>query len=262
VLHYRDEPHAEQFTTAPSPDPLVVLVTSGVYVVESRSGRVPVRAVYRPGSVAVTAPHHSSVLRWDALTPDAMESVHVYLDARMVAETAQGLDLRLPGPDLDALTVDNPLIGSAAMQLAWALQRGAPALFADSAAQVLAFHLLADAGPAHEPGRRGLAEKTLRAVVEYLHAHLADHVTLDDLATVAALSKHHLLRQFRASTGQTPARFLTGLRLERAADLLRSTDRPVATIAHQCGYRNPSQFAAAFERRHGTSPAAYRRHLR
>jgi AraC family transcriptional regulator len=95
--------------------------------------------------------------------------------------------------------------------------------------------------------------------VGHLHDRLAEEITLDDLAAVANLSKFHLLRRFRASTGRTPARFLTDLRTQRAALLLRTTDRPISTIAHQCGYRNPSQFAAAFRRRHGASPATYRR---
>ncbi|HWM06057.1 MAG TPA: helix-turn-helix transcriptional regulator [Actinophytocola sp.] len=254
---YRDDPVAGPFTTAASPDLLVVLVTAGTYAIESHTRPAPVRAVYRPGSVGITAPGRASTLRWEALTPEPMESVHLLLTAQMLDRTAAELGVPRPGNRLDTLVADDLLLTGAATQLAWALDAQAPPLVADAAAQLLAAHVVGRR--ADRPAPPGLPPATLRRVVGHLHDRLAEEITLDDLAAVANLSKFHLLRRFRASTGRTPARFLTDLRTQRAALLLRTTDRPVATIAHQCGYRNPSQFAAAFRRRYGASPAAYRR---
>lgn len=108
------------------------------------------------------------------------------------------------------------------------------------------------------PERHGLGDRALREVVDYLQAHLASNVTLDELSGVANLSKHHLLRQFKISTGMPPHRYLIMLRLERAAALLRTTDAPVQTIAHQCGYASASRFGAAFVQRYAVTPMAYR----
>lgn len=257
---YRDDACTDLFSTAPSLDPLVVLVTRATYRIESRSRCTPAEAVYRRGSVGVTAPHHSSRLRWDALTPEPLESVHLHLDTAMVAETADELGSRRAEAHLDALVVDEPLLVGAAVQLSYALPRRAPALLGDSLAQVLAVHLL---GHRYEQvgHDRGLPASSLRVVVEYLHAHLAEQVSLDDLSSVVNLSKYYLLRRFAASTGRTPARFLMELRLNRAAHLLRTTDLAVSVVAHQCGYRSPSQFSAAFRRVFDTPPTAYRRHM-
>lgn len=83
-------------------------------------------------------------------------------------------------------------------------------------------------------------------------------MTLDDLAAQVNLSKFHLLRMFTKSTGSTPHRYLVGLRLGRAANLLRHSTMPVVRIAAECGYRSPGQFSAAFRRVHGMSPRDYR----
>ncbi len=213
--------------------------------------------MYRPGSVGITAPGQASTLRWEALTPEPMESVHLRLTPHMLDRTAAELGAPRPGSRIDALVANDPLLTGAATQLAWALEVQAPALVADATAQLLAAHVVGHRWD--QPAPPGLGPATLRRVVDHLHDRLADEITLDDLAVVANLSKFHLLRQFRAATGRTPARFLADLRMERAALLLRTTDRLISTIAHQCGYRNPSQFAAAFRRRYDASPAAYRR---
>jgi AraC family transcriptional regulator len=103
-----------------------------------------------------------------------------------------------------------------------------------------------------------LGRSTLGAVVGYLREHLAEDVTLDDLAAQANLSKYHLLRMFKKSTGDTPHQYLVGLRLGRAAKLLRHSQLPVARIAAECGYRSAGQFAAMFRRAYGMTPKDYR----
>jgi AraC-like DNA-binding protein len=87
-------------------------------------------------------------------------------------------------------------------------------------------------------------------------------LTLSDLAAAAGLSRHHLVRRFAASYGQTPMRYLAARRLERASDLLRTTELPVLEICLAVGYRSLGSFGRAFLARFGMAPADYRRRMR
>jgi AraC family transcriptional regulator len=144
-----------------------------------------------------------------------------------------------------------------------ALDRGAPTLEADELAYALAEHVVA--GPmASEPRdrSRGLEACALARVVDHLHQHTAEPVSLDDLAALAHVSRFHFLRQFAASTGTTPYRYLARLRLQHAARLLARTSTPVEVVAARSGYGGSSQFTRAFRAEHGCSPSAYRRAIR
>jgi AraC family transcriptional regulator len=260
---YHDPVRAEQFTTAQSRDLLVVVVASGTYTIESRKGRHWKRANYHPGSVGVTAPGNVSVLRWAAAPAQRLESLHLHLSAGLIEETADAFghrgswSRRLP----DALLLDDPLVTAAGRAAGRALRHRAPALYADSIAQLLATHLLYGPEPDHaaEVPPAGLGDAAVRRITAYMHERLDQDVSLDDLAAQTNVSKYHLLRSFARSTGFTPHRYLVHLRMERAAELLRGTGQPVLQISTACGYRSPGQFTAAFRRRFGVAPTEFRR---
>ncbi|MCO8270354.1 helix-turn-helix transcriptional regulator [Actinoplanes sp. TRM 88003] len=253
---WRDPPVAEEFRRAPTPDLTVVLVTSGSYRIESRGGGSWRGAAYRPGSVGITAPGRGVRLRWRAAGPQPMESLHLRLGAGLVGETLSAYG-RTPADLPDALTDTDDYVAAAAATLAQALREGAPALYADAVAQGLVAHLVHRSVPVTRPP--AVASLDTGRVIEHMHAHLSDDVDLDALAAVAAMSKFHFVRAFRAATGLTPHRYLTTLRMRRAADLLRTTGLSIRQVASACGYQSPSRFAATFRREHGTTPADYRK---
>ena len=78
------------------------------------------------------------------------------------------------------------------------------------------------------------------------------------LARAAHLSPAHFSREFRRAFGETPHRYLLTRRLERAAELLRNTDRSVAEICVTVGLRSVGSFTTSFGRTYGLSPNAYR----
>lgn len=78
------------------------------------------------------------------------------------------------------------------------------------------------------------------------------------LARVAHLSTAHFSREFRRVFGETPHKYLLTRRLERAAALLRNTDRSVADICLMVGLHSIGSFTTSFGRAYGVSPAAYR----
>jgi AraC-like DNA-binding protein len=81
---------------------------------------------------------------------------------------------------------------------------------------------------------------------------------VDDLAAAAGLSRAHFSREFRRAFGESPHAYLLTRRLERAAALLRTTDRSVADICLSVGLRSIGSFTSSFTRTFGTSPTAYR----
>jgi AraC-like DNA-binding protein len=78
------------------------------------------------------------------------------------------------------------------------------------------------------------------------------------LARAAHLSPAHFSREFRRAFGETPHQYLLTRRLERAAALLRNTDRPVIDICLEVGLRSVGSFTTSFGRAYGLSPTAYR----
>jgi AraC-like DNA-binding protein len=89
-------------------------------------------------------------------------------------------------------------------------------------------------------------------------ARYFESVTVDDMARAAGLSRAHFSREFRRAFGEPPHAYLLTRRLERAATLLRTTDRSVADICLSVGLQSLGSFTTSFTRTFGRSPTAYR----
>lgn len=129
-------------------------------------------------------------------------------------------------------------------------------------ALAIVMHRLARAqaqGQARPAPAHGLTARQMSDAVAWIDAGLGGDLRVADLARVAGLSPHHFSRCFQAATGLPPYAFITRRRLDRASALLAETPLPVAAIAAQVGYNDPSQFAAAFKRHRTMTPLAWRR---
>src|SRR5687768_5220299 len=89
-------------------------------------------------------------------------------------------------------------------------------------------------------------------------ARFFEPLDVDDLARAAGLSKAHFSREFRAAFGESPHAYLLTRRLERAAALLRTTDRSVADVCFSVGLSSVGSFTTSFTRTFGVSPTVYR----
>jgi AraC-like DNA-binding protein len=89
-------------------------------------------------------------------------------------------------------------------------------------------------------------------------ARFFEPLDVDDMARAAGLSRAHFSREFRRAFGESPHAYLLTRRLERAAALLRFTDRSVADVCHSVGLQSLGSFTTSFTRTYGVSPAAYR----
>ena len=101
------------------------------------------------------------------------------------------------------------------------------------------------------------ARHLLRAK-DLIDARYREPLDVPTLARAAHLSPAHFSREFRRAFGETPHQYLLTRRLERAAALLRNTDRTVADICLVVGLRSIGSFTTSFSRTLGLSPTAYR----
>src|SRR5438874_12558032 len=90
-------------------------------------------------------------------------------------------------------------------------------------------------------------------------ARYFESLDVDDLARAAGLSRAHFSREFRRAFGESPHGYLLTRRLERAAALLRTTDRSVSDICFAVGLRSVGSFTTSFTRTYGIAPNAYRK---
>jgi AraC-like DNA-binding protein len=98
----------------------------------------------------------------------------------------------------------------------------------------------------------------LRRARDHVDRHYDGPLDLDQLAGVAGVSKFHFVRCFEATYGETPIRYLTRRRIERAQDLLRHANLTVTEICTAVGFASLGSFSSRFRELVGESPSAYR----
>jgi AraC-like DNA-binding protein len=101
-------------------------------------------------------------------------------------------------------------------------------------------------------------ERHLLRAKDVVDARFREPLDVPALARAAYLSPAHFSREFRRAFGETPHQYLLTRRLERAAAMLRNTDRSVADICLTVGLRSVGSFTTSFRRVYGVSPTAYR----
>ena len=262
LVRMLDNAEEAELDLPPVGDQTIVLVSRGTTTIESLHGTRWRRAGYRPGSIGMTAPGNPTRIRWCGT--ERLQTTHVHLPGVLIDRTA--LDLwgrdasRLGRPD--ALAVEDPVLASVVDALKAAALAGADELYAESAATFLAVHLLTRHAEAPRPRELGRDELRTRRAVQFIRENHHLPLTLGDMAAAAELSPFHFLRVFKTATGQTPYRFLTRVRVERACRHLERGELSVTEIAQACGFATPSRFASAFRTQIGLSPSAYRATVR
>ena len=96
---------------------------------------------------------------------------------------------------------------------------------------------------------------------KYLLAHLDEHITITELADMLGISPTSLKICFKGVYGDTINGYITNYKMQKAASLLKNTDKSVLEIAGIVGYNNGSKFAGAFRRVMNKSPNEYRKSL-
>jgi AraC-like DNA-binding protein len=107
-----------------------------------------------------------------------------------------------------------------------------------------------------------LRDPHLYRAIQAMHANVDADWSLEALAETAGLSRAAFAQRFKRLAGDTPAHYLARIRVQRAMDMLRSTEENLESIAERVGYRDPFVFSKAFKRLQGTSPGNFRKGLR
>lgn len=157
----------------------------------------------------------------------------------------------LPGPELISLLKEF-------MKEAGASLPGRDALL-DAIGTRIVHSLIRAAFPVPAVSERIGERIEIHRVIEHLHRHFEEKLTVAALARIAAMSTAHFSRVFRSETGSPPLDYLIRLRLQKARLLLLAGDENITEIAFKCGFATPSHFAACFHRQCGTTPSEYRK---
>jgi AraC family transcriptional regulator len=160
--------------------------------------------------------------------------------------------------------LDSSAIRSAIRSL-WSLceAEGPPSrLLARAAGCEILAELCRLGGGSFASAKSGLATWAERRCLEMMRARLSEDISLDDLAAEARLSPFHFARMFKQSLGVPPRVYLTRLRVEKACELLETTDLPITEIALEVGYSSSQVLARVFLKHMRSSPSEYRRAVR
>lgn len=135
------------------------------------------------------------------------------------------------------------------------------ALYGESLAVAFALHLIERHSDRPQKLRKPsgrLSSQQLKQVIEYVHEHLSDEVSLVDLAEQMNLSAFHFARLFKNSLGLSPHQYLLQNRVERAKKLIAIADKPNLTdIGLQVGFYDQAHFTKAFKRVVGIAPKGF-----
>ena len=111
------------------------------------------------------------------------------------------------------------------------------------------------------PMNVGKHNTTVTEIADYLADNCGIKLVLSDVANKYSYSQDHIIRLFRQHFRITPHQYLTMVRINRAQQLLVSSNRTVSQIAEDCGYDDISVFMRAFRKRNGMTPAKWRKSI-
>jgi len=112
-----------------------------------------------------------------------------------------------------------------------------------------------------EPSEESIDLLRLGDAIAHIETHYAEKISLDELAAKSHLSKRHFLRIFHDCIGRSPIDHLLHVRTQKAAELLRNTDRTITEIAFDCGFSDSNYFARKFRQLMNESPRDFRRRI-
>ncbi|MBD3885771.1 helix-turn-helix transcriptional regulator [Phormidium tenue FACHB-886] len=130
-------------------------------------------------------------------------------------------------------------------------------LYAESLSNALAVHLVRAYSSIEKSVQQragGLSKLRLQRAIAYIQDHLAQDLSLDEIAAEVNLSSYHFARLFKQSTGLAPHQYQIRCRVERAKELLQIGDMAIAEVASQVGFYDQSHLSRHFKRIIGVSP--------
>ncbi len=215
---------------------------------------------YANGELGILPANQPSPLTW---CNGEAEFINLYLQparfARIASESvdADRVDI------MPQVKIRDPLIQQIALALKTELASGGvdSCLCAESMATALSAHLLRRYSTKQLVIRDytgGLPRHKLREAIAYINDHLAQKLSLAEIATVVQMSPYYFASLFKQSTGLAPHQYVTQCRIERAKQLLKRRELTIIEICQQVGFQSQSHFTRVFRQHTATTPKAYR----
>ncbi|WP_235851989.1 AraC family transcriptional regulator [Niallia nealsonii] len=108
-----------------------------------------------------------------------------------------------------------------------------------------------------EKPKKDFSLNMTKAII-YIQTHYHEPITLDEIAVISGYSKYYFIKQFQHQLNMTPVQYLTKIRIQKAAELLRTTDSSIIEIADAVGYANANYFNKVFRKVVGVSAGTFR----
>lgn len=223
-------------------------------------------AIFVPGG-AIHAGHsadsrpcafHAVVFRLDWLRGGSLDRIHSEYLARLL-DGSRTLPVLYDGKEPWSASVLAHLEA-----LKEALENRPPGFELEAKARLYLILSAIAAGPGWLAPPRGRAEtgqsmEQLKKVISHIESRYADKIYLRDLADLAGMSESRFSRFFKKAMHLTPLDYIIRHRVEKAAELLRRTDRKVLDIAMEVGFEHQGYFIKRFREQTGFTPAEYRK---
>lgn len=207
------------------------------------------------GAVALCPMHTPQAIRWDRNTHILSLKLEHELLNRHAVEVLDTESFEL----IPHLITQDALIYQIGLGLKAQLQTNGvnSRLYAESAATFLSVHLLQTYSTRKfivKEYEGGLPQHKLRQATEYIQEHLAQEISLKELAEYLGISRYHFCRLFKQSTGLSPYQYVIQQRVERATQLLLQGNLSISEVAIACGFTHQSHLNRHFKRLTGVTP--------
>ncbi len=111
----------------------------------------------------------------------------------------------------------------------------------------------------HQMPVKSLRNNRITRILDYIHEHYAENITLDDLAKVAYISTYHMCHEFKKATNHTVTQYINMTRIMNAQRRLIETNIKITQISNEVGFENVTHFNRVFRQLTGMSPSTYRK---
>jgi AraC family transcriptional regulator len=211
------------------------------------------------GSVDVVAPHEVRKFRFEG----EARSIILSIEPEVLQSMISGSQNRNVFELIRLWHGTDPILRDLLMRLRSEIQCGFPSgpLFAENLCAKLSEELIEryPIGKLRlDEFKGGLPGTKVKQVSDYIEAHLDLNLTTGEIARAAGLSKYHLGKVFRTSTGMTLHSYVLARRMRRSREFLVNSDLPLAHIAQAVGFSSQSHFTTVFLERTGVTPGRYR----
>ncbi|MFA7281281.1 MAG: AraC family transcriptional regulator [Sterolibacterium sp.] len=242
-------------------DFMIVLYRQGVTPMQRRFDGAWSKERCAPGDVSLLTRSQTSHWHWTA----DIDVTHIYLTQTLMSKVAEAvmdrtiLDVRLR----DILRIQDPVISRSVAELAAEAEHPGlgGSLYVEALATQMAVRLLRQYSSvqSREPRLQGrLSPVQFNRLTKYIEDHLAESLSLEELAHTANLSIWHFLRRFREKFGVAPHAYVIERRVERARQLLHQGAIPIKEVAQQCGFSDQAHMTRTLRSRLGVTPSSLR----